>query len=218
MHGQGINPEFLPHIFERFKQAENHKGRTPAGLGPGLALVREMVHAHGGTVVAESAGEGHGSTFTVTLPSAANTVAPASSDTGAADGDFMESLPQVDILVVDDDGDVRDLLALLLESRGAHVRTVASAQEAIEAINQRRPDVLLADLRMPDEDGYSLIRKVRAREHEEHGERLPAIVVTASAGSPDREQALAAGYDWHVAKPVDPGELARAIVKVANVE
>jgi CheY-like chemotaxis protein len=217
-NGQGINPEFLPHIFERFKQAESHTGRSPAGLGLGLALVREMVLAHGGTVVAESAGEGHGSTFMVTLPSALGTVAPESRDTGAAQVDLIESLPRIDILVVDDDGDARDLLALLLESRGASVRTVSSAQGALEAISQRRPEVLLADLRMPDEDGYSLIRKIRAQEHEEQRERLPAIAVTAYAGTRDREQAIAAGYDWHVAKPVDPGDLARAIAKVAKVE
>jgi hypothetical protein len=119
--------------------------------------------------------------------------------------------PRADILVVDDDGDVRDLVAFLLESRGAVVRTVASAREALEAIGQRRPDVLLADLRMPDEDGYSLIHRVRARERERQERRLPAIAVTAYASARDRAEAIAAGYDAHLAKPVDPGDLARVV-------
>jgi CheY-like chemotaxis protein len=117
---------------------------------------------------------------------------------------------------VDDDGDVRDLLALLLESRGATVRTVSSTIDAVEAIVRRRPDILLSDLRMPEEDGYSLIRKVRDRERDQEAPRLPAIAVTAYATANDREQAIAAGYDWHVAKPVDPDALARAIAKVVT--
>jgi CheY-like chemotaxis protein len=217
--GQGIGADFLPYVFDRFTQADGEKRRAPTGLGLGLALVREMVQAHGGTVVAESPGEGHGSTFTVTLPtSAAASMLNASKVSTTQAKDVVESLPQIDILIVDDDGDVRGLLALLLESRGAVVRAVSSATEALDAISRHRPDVLLADLRMPEEDGYSLIRKLRAREREQQDGRLPAIAVTAYASPRDREQAIAAGYDGHVAKPVDPGELARAIVKVAKAE
>jgi CheY-like chemotaxis protein len=127
-----------------------------------------------------------------------------------------ESLSPIDVLIVDDEEDVRELLALLLESRGAVTRSVSSAHEAIEAISQRRPHVLLADLRMPGEDGYSLIQRVRAREREQRERRLPAIAVTAYASPRDRDQALAAGYDAHVAKPVEPAELARAVAGVSR--
>lgn len=178
-----------------------------------------MVLAHGGTVVAESAGEGRGSTFTVTLPLEMSTTAvgPAAADR-VPEEDAAESLPEIEILIVDDDPDVRDLLALLLESRGATVRTVSSAMEALEAINEHRPDVLLADLRMPEEDGNWLIRKLRAREREHAAARLPAIAVTAYASAADRDQAIAAGYDSHMAKPVDPDTLTRTIARVVKAE
>jgi signal transduction histidine kinase/CheY-like chemotaxis protein len=211
--GQGIPAAFLPHVFDRFKQADGPKGRSPTGLGLGLALVREMVQAHGGTVVAESAGDGQGSTFTVTLPfSATAPPRPARMDLPDA---TMSSLPGLDILIVDDDGDVRDLFGLLLESRGATVRAASSAAEALETIARRSPDVVLADVGMPEEDGYSLIRKVRAREQQQTAVRLPAIAVTSYAAVKDRERAIAEGYDSHVAKPVDPDALVRAITKVA---
>jgi PAS domain S-box-containing protein len=211
--GQGISAEFLPYVFDRFKQGEILKGRATAGLGLGLALVREMVSAHKGTVVAESRGEGRGSTFTVRLP--ATDAAPAPPTTGET---AVESLRGLNILIVDDDGDVRDLLGLLLESRAATARSASSVAEALTAIGQRRPDVLLADLGMPEEDGYSLIRKIRADEGQQHLPRLPAIAVTAYAAARDRDQALSAGYDWHVAKPVDPDGLARAITNVVKIE
>ena len=215
--GQGISADFLPHVFDRFRQADDLKRRSPRGLGLGLALVREMVQAHGGTVVAESGGEGRGSTFTVTLP------VRAAVGTRTADADRQaetraDSLPPLEILVVDDEADARDLLTLLLESRGARTRAVASTLEALDAIAQRKPDVLLADLGMPDEDGLSLIRRLRAREREQQQVRLPAIAVTAYASGGDREDAIAAGYDWHVAKPIDPNDLTRAILKVAEAE
>ena len=215
-NGQGIGPDFLPYVFDRFRQAESHKGRSPAGLGLGLALVREMVQAHGGSVVAASPGEGRGSTFTVTLPLA--TALPPSEDRPAQPEETLASLSPLEILIVDDDGDARDLLTLLLESRGATVSSVSSAKEALSAVSTRRPDVLLADLRMPEEDGYSLIRQVRASERERETGRLPAIAVTAYASASDRERAIAAGYDAHVAKPVDPDALARAIAKAAKAE
>jgi len=211
--GQGIKPEFLPYVFDRFRQADGQNGHPSVGLGLGLALVREMVQAHGGTVVADSQGDGRGSTFTVTLPLREMT---SESPRIARSQGTITSLARLDILIVDDDGDVRDLLALLLESRGATVRTVSSTIDAVEAIVRRRPDILLSDLRMPEEDGYSLIRKVRDRERDQEAPRLPAIAVTAYATANDREQAIAAGYDWHVAKPVDPDALARAIAKVVT--
>jgi PAS domain S-box-containing protein len=215
-NGQGIAADFLPYVFDRFTQADGHQRRSTAGLGLGLALVREMVQAHGGSVAAESPGEGHGSTFTVTLPLSIGAMTPALQKPPAASTEDAESLPPIEVLIVDDEADVRELLALLLESRGAIARSVSSASEAIDAISQRRPHVLLADLRMPDEDGYSLIRRVRAREREQRERRLPAIAVTAYASPRDRDQALAAGYDGHVAKPVNPAELARVVARVTR--
>ncbi len=215
--GQGIGAEFLPHVFDRFSQADGQKRRSQAGLGLGLALVREMVQAHKGTVVAESAGEGRGSTFIVTLPAATGVAAVDSREPPAPEA-TTESLPPLEVLIVDDDGDVRDLLVLLLESRGATAHAVSSAAEALDAIRLRRPDVLLSDLRMPDEDGFSFIRRLRGYEREAGQERLPAIAVTAYASPSDREQAIAAGYDSHVAKPVDPEDLARAIATLVKAE
>jgi CheY-like chemotaxis protein len=217
--GQGIAADFLPYVFDRFRQADSERGRAPSGLGLGLALVREIVQAHGGTVFAESPGEGRGSTFTVTLPVAvAATMRRAPSMMPVQTAEEVDSLAQVEVLIVDDDGDMRDLLTILLESQGAIVHAVPSATEALEAIGRHRPDVLLADLRMPQEDGYFLIRKLRAREREQQGGHLPAIAVTAYASLRDRERAMAAGYDWHVAKPVDPGDLVRAIAKGAKAQ
>jgi signal transduction histidine kinase/CheY-like chemotaxis protein len=213
--GQGIPATLLPYVFDRFKQGDGSNGRSPTGLGLGLALVREMVQAHGGTVVAESPGHGGGSTFTVRLPLV---VLPDSAVSEDASDLTIAALPSVDILIVDDDGDVRDLLGHLLESRGAAVRVASSAAEAFEMIARERPDVLLADVGMPEEDGYSLIRRLRAQEQRQNEPRLPAIAVTAYATPQDREHAIREGYDGHMGKPVDPDALARAIAKVAKTE
>jgi PAS domain S-box-containing protein len=215
--GQGISADFLPHVFDRFSQADTKGRRSPAGLGLGLALVREMVHAHGGTVVAQSAGEGGGSTFVVTLP-ASEGMAVQPKNPATAQPAAEVALPPLDVLVVDDEADVRNLMGFLLESRGAVPRTASSAPEALEALRQRRPDVLLADVRMPYEDGYSLIRRVRDWEREQQRPHLPAIAVTAYARPSDREKAIAAGFDWHVAKPVAPEELVAAISKVMKAD
>jgi PAS domain S-box-containing protein len=214
-NGHGISASFLPQVFDRLKQAHIENGRMPSGLGLGLALVREMVQAHGGTVAAESRGEGRGSTFTVTLPRSVDTTGRPTV-TRDRDDDAIASLRDIEILVVDDDRDARDLLTFVLESRGAIVRAVSSAAEALEAAAQQRPDVLLADLRMPGQDGYALIRNLRTREHEQQDLRLAAIAVTAYASSKDRDEAIAAGYDAHVAKPVDLVALAHAIATLAS--
>jgi CheY-like chemotaxis protein len=215
-NGQGISPDFLPYVFERFKQSDGQGGRPSAGLGLGLALVREMVQGHGGTVAAESEGDGHGSSFRVTLPLSLVPGALAGASVVPRDS-FLASIARLDVLIVDDDGDVRDVLTLLLVSHGAKVRAVASATEALDAIYLSTPDVLLADIGLPEEDGYSLIRKIRASEGERNAARLPALAVSAYATLADRERASAAGYDGHVAKPIDPDVLARAIAKVATV-
>jgi CheY-like chemotaxis protein len=210
--GAGISADFLPYMFDRFKQAD---GRTQSrgGLGLGLAVAREMVQAHGGTIVAESQGEGLGSTFLVTLPLATGAVTDDGVRTAPAFS-IERLLGHLDILIVDDDEDARDLLALILESRGADTRSVASAAEALDSISRHAPSLLLSDLRMPSADGYSLIRQVRAAE-DGHG-RLPAIAVSANAGVAVRQQAIAAGYDVHVCKPVDATELTRAIIELTT--
>jgi len=217
-NGQGISPEFLPYVFDRFRQAESHRSRASAGLGLGLALVREMVHAHRGSVVAQSPGEGRGSTFIVVLPLAVSTEAAVDAGPPASSPMGGDSLDGLDVLVVDDDSDGRDLLALLLESNGAAVVAVGSAAEALDAIDGRRPDLLLADLRMPGEDGYSLIRRVRAQERARGAAHLPALAVSAYATAADREQAIGAGFDGHVAKPIDPDALRTAIAEVVRSE
>lgn len=215
--GRGISAELLPFIFDRFRQGAADGSRTRAGLGLGLALVREMVHAHRGTVTAQSAGDGLGSTFVVRLPLFLSRQAAASESIQSIrkqELDLTELRP--DVLIVDDERDARDMLAFTLETRGARVRSVGSASEAFDAMLKQRPDVLLADLGMAVEDGYSLIRRWRLKEKDEQLQRIAAIAVTAYASSIDREQALMAGYNWHVAKPVDATELVRVIAAVVT--
>lgn len=210
-NGRGMTASLLPFVFDRFKQGEGESSRSRTGLGLGLALVREMVHAHKGTVTAESAGEGLGSTFTVRLPLLLprETALPVRMETNRQQRpDLYKSQPNV--LIVDDEGDARDMLALMLETRGAKIQHVGTAADAFSSMVEQRPDVLLADVGMPGEDGYSLIR--RWRTHEGAGTpRVAAIAVTAYASAADREMALAAGFDWHIAKPVDADELVRVI-------
>ena len=211
--GCGIAAEFLPRVFDRFSQHGDARHTPRSGLGLGLALVREMVLAHGGTVTASSPGEGRGSSFVVTLPLSVDRVRPVPVRPGAH-GASYQSIASIKILIVDDESDVRDVLMLMLESRGASVQRAASAKEALRIIDSTPPDLLLADLSMPDEDGLSLIRTIRAREADQGRGRLPAIAVSAYASPRDRDRALAAGYDSHVAKPVNPDDLLRAIARV----
>jgi len=177
-----------------------------------------MVQAHGGTVGAESEGEGYGSSFRVTLPLSLVPRDSVASPSAAPRDSFLASLAALNVLIVDDDGDVRDVLTLLLASHGAAVQAVASAAEALDAIQMSRPDVLLANIGLPDEDGYSLIRKIRAHEREQNAAPLRAIAVSAYATLADREQASAAGYDGHVPKPIDADVLAHAIAKAVALE
>jgi CheY-like chemotaxis protein len=213
-NGRGITGSLLPFVFDRFKQGAAEDSRSRTGLGLGLALVRELVHAHKGTVIAESAGDGLGSTFTVRLP----LLLPR--ETGSSDtlptsrhevADLHHTRPT--ILVVDDEVDARHMLALMLETRGARVQHVGTASGAFDLMLRQQPDVLLADLGMSGEDGYSLIRRWRTHEGAANG-HVPAIAVTAYASATDKAKALAAGFDWHIAKPVDADELVRVIVAV----
>jgi len=215
--GRGIHPELLPHIFDRFRQDDGTKRH--GGLGLGLAIVRHIVELHEGTVRAQSEGEGRGATLVVELPLPVDDVPPAPKP--AAVYRKLENAPSRlinlvgrRILVVDDEADARDLLAEILGHAGATVAVVTSADEALETLSRWRPDVLVSDIGMPGEDGYVLIRKVRALSAEEGG-LVRALALTAYARSEDRALALEAGFHTHIAKPVDPLELTALIAGLA---
>jgi signal transduction histidine kinase/ActR/RegA family two-component response regulator len=218
--GQGIAPDVLPVIFERFRQADSSSTRTHAGLGLGLALVKHLVELHGGTVVAQSAGATRGATFIVRLPLTIAEFPPGPLPRVHPTAPSAEPLPAgtrldgLKILVVDDDPDALELATAILESSGAGVRRCFAAPEALDALREWRPDVLVSDIEMPGEDGYSLIRKVRALDPAQGG-RTPAIALTAYGRTQDRILSLAAGYSMHVPKPVDPGELTTIVASVA---
>jgi CheY-like chemotaxis protein len=214
--GQGIGADVLPHIFDRFHQADSSSTRRHGGLGLGLSLVKHIVELHGGTVRAESPGLDRGATFTVTLPVTASVPLPAAeTGPGRDDADTLDavSLDRVRVLLVDDHRETLELFASALVRRGAEVRTAGDAAEALAVFAEWRPDVLVSDIGMPGDDGYVLIRKVRARPADEGG-RLPAIAVTACGSLDDRLRALAAGFQSHIAKPVDPAELALMIASL----
>ncbi|HVF56805.1 MAG TPA: PAS domain S-box protein [Pyrinomonadaceae bacterium] len=211
--GMGINPAFLPHVFDRFRQADGTTTRTHGGLGLGLSIVRHLVELHGGTVEAESQGEGLGSTFIVKLPVVSvyqknnfvERVHPAARDTLPA-YNCPERLDGLKVLVVDDETDTRELLRVGIAQCGAEVITAGSAREALEVLQKERPGILISDIGMPDEDGYELIRKVRALPARGGG-KVPAIALTAYARTEDRLRALRSGYQMHVTKPVELTEL-----------
>lgn len=217
--GTGINPDFLPHVFDRFRQADGSTTRTHGGLGLGLAIVRHLVELHGGTARAESAGEGQGATFTVTLPVMSSLDhridrQPRSARSAVPDQGPI-SLTGLQVLVVDDEPDARELVTTMLERRGAIVKSAASAGEALKCIECWRPDVVIADIGMPGEDGYGLMRRMRALPRERGG-KIPAIALTAYARTEDRARALAAGYQMHLAKPIDREELAAVVAKLGQ--
>ncbi len=219
--GLGIVPEFLTHVFDRFRQADATTTRVYGGLGLGLAIVRQLVELHGGTVRVESAGEGHGSTFTVSLPLAA--VRGATDDrAGMSQQAFtapeLNCPPQLGglrVLVVDDEAETLELLQFIIEGCGASVSTASSAAAALEAIMAETFDVLISDIGMPEEDGYSLIAKVRALD-KERGSRIPAAALTAYAGEEDRIRTLRSGFQIHVPKPVSPSELVAVVANLAD--
>jgi PAS domain S-box-containing protein len=220
--GEGIAAEYLPHIFERFNQADTGPTRRHAGLGIGLSLVKHLVELHGGHVTAVSPGVGQGATFTVTLPISVMHPAPDLRPSGAElaaplDTDSVKpiSLRDLRVLVVDDDGEGRELAALILTNAGAQTRTASSASEAMQMLGDWLPDVLVSDLEMPEEDGYSLLRRAR-REVGLRGHRLPALALTAYGRSEDRVRVLAAGFNLHLAKPADPTELVLAVASLGG--
>jgi PAS domain S-box-containing protein len=220
--GQGIPPEFLPHVFDRFRQADQRTTRHHGGLGLGLAIVRHLVELHGGSVKAESPGADCGSTFTVVLPvvplyqvdASGGRVHPTAREPLPAP-EYTDHLDGLKILVVDDERDTRELLKTSLSECGAQVTVAGSTAEAFEAIAASVPDVLISDIGMPDEDGYCLIRRLRSLPQESGG-KVPAIALTAYARVEDRLQALRAGYQMHVPKPVELAELVAVVASLAE--
>jgi CheY-like chemotaxis protein len=221
--GKGISPEFLPHVFERFRQEDGSTTRANSGLGLGLGIVRHVVELHGGSVEVASAGAGRGSTFTITLPAGAAAVqsardaveAPArpQGEAGAPLGE--KPLRGVRVLVVEDEPDARELIGVVLETSGASATMTSSAAEAMASLTEHPPDLLVSDIGLVDEDGYSLIGRVRALGPADPRSRIPAIALSAYARPEDRLRAIEAGFDLHMAKPVEPSELIAAVARMS---
>jgi PAS domain S-box-containing protein len=221
--GQGIDAEFLPYVFERFRQADSATTRRQAGLGLGMAITKHLVELHGGTIRAESLGEGQGATFVLTLPvmivhnaEHINEITAEQRLPPDEDHPLPSELARLDgihVLVVDDERDARELLTAILTQSGAMVTDALGVADALEKLRLVKPDLLLSDIGMADEDGYALIRTVRASE-EERERRIPAIALTAHAMASDRLRALSEGYQMHLPKPVEPAEL---ILAIANL-
>lgn len=219
--GQGIDPEFLLHVFERFRQSDSSSTRRHGGLGLGLSITRQLVELHGGTVKAESPGEGEGTTFKVILPllSVHHELSDVRRTRPLIEGnpltDRQPSLNDLRVLVVDDEPDARELVAAVLTGRGAEVISVGSAGEALAEMERGRFDVLVSDIGMPEMDGYALISKVRQLP-KERGGRIPAAALTAYAGVEDRMRVFSAGYQMHIPKPVEPAELITVVASLAE--
>lgn len=211
--GKGISTDFLPFVFDRFRQADRTSSRGHSGLGLGLAIVRQLVELHHGTVYASSPGEGQGATFTVELPLCDPQI--AQHDSLPAVTDVTTSLAGLNILVVDDEADIRDYVTTVLEEYGAQVQAAASVDAALTAIKQSPPDILVSDIGMPQHDGYDLIQKIRASESE-CSKNIPAIALTAYAREEDRQRALAAGFQLHTTKPIEPVKLVVSIAKLVG--
>jgi len=212
--GQGIAPEFLPYLFDRFSQADSSTSRLHAGIGLGLAIVKALVERHGGTVHAESRGLGKGATFTVRIPVLASHKA---AESGPRIAEARSAAPiRLDglrVLLAEDDADGRRLLTFILEIAGATVESVASTRAALKALDSFRPDVLISDVGMPEDDGYALIRHVRAREAARGGE-TPAIALTGYVGAEDRARLLASGFQLYLRKPAEPSDVVAAVASL----
>jgi two-component system CheB/CheR fusion protein len=213
--GLGIRPELLPYIFDRFRQADSSTTRQHGGLGLGLSIARQLVELHEGRIEAASAGEGQGSTFTVRLPNAKRLSALSPDESDDADGGSYD-LSGVDVLLVEDEPSSRAASALLLRQHGANVREADSAKAAREAIAIRRPQLLIADVGLPGEDGYMMLQDLRRSEQENLVLRIPAMAVTAFASTDDRKKAIASGFDDHLPKPLDPDSFVVTIAKLLH--
>ena len=214
--GQGIAPEFLPRVFDRFRQADSSTTRSFGGLGLGLAIVRHLVELHGGTVSAESEGVGKGATFSASFPLLSDRSGPITvMHSGEIHASEFRSLDGLRVLLVDDELETREIISTVVERTGAEVKSCTSAREALNEVVEWRPDVILSDIAMPDEDGYSFINRVRSLSQNEGG-NTPAAALTAYAREEDRKQALAAGFQMHIAKPIGAGQLVTMIAKLAG--
>jgi signal transduction histidine kinase/ActR/RegA family two-component response regulator len=210
--GQGIDAEFLPRVFDRFRQADSSTTRSFGGLGLGLAIVRHLVELHGGTVSAESEGVGKGATFSATFPLLTERAEPVAHDLSVAE---VRSLDGLRVLLVDDEPEAREIISTVIGRTGAEVKACISASEALAKVTEWRPDVILSDIAMPEEDGYSFIGKVRSLPREKGGE-TPAAALSAYAREEDRKRALAAGYQMHIAKPIGASQLVTMVAKLAG--
>lgn len=208
--GKGINPQFLPYVFEHFRQEDGATTRKFGGLGLGLAIARQIVEMHGGHVTVESDGDEQGATFTVQIPIASRSIEGVTSEPGA---ELRLDLGGIHILVVEDDADSREFVAFALEQAGAIVTAVSSGVEALQTIEQSVPHLIISDIGMPDMDGYSLMRQMRVTSQ---GRKTPAIALTAYAGEYDQQQAIAAGFQRHLAKPVEPEELVKTVAQLTQ--
>jgi signal transduction histidine kinase/ActR/RegA family two-component response regulator len=216
--GQGIEPEFLPRVFDRFLQADSSTTRSFGGLGLGLAIVRHLVELHGGTVSAESDGLNKGATFSATFPLLTERTEPISiAHSGEMSALENHSLDGLRVLLVDDEPEAREIISTVITRTGAEVTACESASEALAALLEWKPDVILSDIAMPDEDGYSFIGKVRSLPREKGG-ATPAAALTAYARDVDRRQALAAGYQMHIAKPIAASQLVNIVARLAGRE
>lgn len=216
--GIGIAPEFLPLVFERFRQAENPTMRAHSGLGLGLTIVRHLVELHGGTVTATSPGSGRGAAFTVSLPALVDLESVSVFAPMAARPDSDDHLPELEglrVLVIDDEPDARDLFARMLEQHSIEVKAAASVDEALAVLERWKPHVLVSDIGLPGKSGYDLIRLVR-RLRSDQGRDVPALALTAYAHPEERARALASGFQLHMAKPVEPVALALAVARLAG--
>jgi CheY-like chemotaxis protein len=212
--GKGISADFLSNVFERFRQADATTTRSHGGLGLGLAIVRQLVEMHNGIVYVASEGEGKGATFTVQLPILDSTEEPSTEKYRVV----LDNAPTLDglrVLVVEDCTDTLELIAFILEQCEAQVTTATSVSEAMEAIAQLKPDILISDIGMPDEDGYSLIHQLRTLESS-WGRQIPALALTAFAREEERIRVLNAGFQMHLTKPVEPAELVAVVANLAG--
>jgi CheY-like chemotaxis protein len=210
--GIGIAPEFLPHVFDRFRQGDGTSTRNHSGLGLGLSIAKQLVEAHNGSIRAESAGLGQGTAFIVTLPVNGQSEVPG--EPVAEEASAAPRLDGVRVLVVDDEEDARELIGRALRDRGAKITLAANTHDALQILQHDKIDVLLADIAMPGDDGYSLIRRVRSADT--CVASIPAAAVTAHARDEERERALDAGFQVHLAKPVEPHEIVRMVDHLAH--
>ena len=213
--GQGIDPEFLPHVFTPFSQAEPGARRSHGGLGLGLAICQELVDLHGGTIHAESPGRGQGATFIVRLPlSSIDPLRIYHSRKPAAEPTNLDGVHGAHILLVEDERQTCEVLRKVLGKSGAKVTATSTAAEASAALETARPDIIISDIVLPEEDGYHLLQRIRSRETERNEPPIPAIALTAFAGRNDRRQAREAGFHLHLAKPVDSTTLINAVARL----